>query len=88
MSAADAARAAREAYNRVHTQLDIDHELERQERIDERIAEWEWRLVDELKKQPHLADEEPCLGTCQRCGMYWDTRYYPRCPSPCGGYVG
>lgn len=30
----------------------------------------------------------PCIGTCQRCGAYWDTRYYEHCPSPCHGYIG
>lgn len=83
-SAMDALLTARAAYDRSNIQLDIEHELERQERLEV----WEEHLIEELHRQPDLADEEPCLGTCQRCGMYWDTRFYPRCPDPCGGYVG
>lgn len=88
MDAMDAALAAREAYNRVHTQLDIDHEMERQERRREVLLDWEQRMIEQLRVEPAFADEEPCIGTCQSCGMYWDTRYVSTCPAPCNGYVG
>jgi len=36
------------------------------------------------------SEEEPdlsFLGTCQRCGAYWDARQHTTCPAPCGGQV-
>lgn len=38
--------------------------------------------------------DESYVGTCQRCGAYWDTRIVDRClarysdGSRCGGYIG
>lgn len=42
------------------------------------------QLEIDLEPEP----EEPCIGTCGRCGAYWDMRHYETCPPPCGGYVG
>ena len=39
--------------------------------------------------------DESYTGTCQKCGAYWDTRQFTRCPArylrhlpPCDGYIG
>jgi len=47
-------------------------------------AKQSMQLELELEEPP----DEPCIGTCGRCGAYWDMRYYETCPPPCGGYVG
>lgn len=40
-------------------------------------------------------EEDVDLGTCQKCGSYWDRKEFKRCPMrwlrhlpPCGGYIG
>jgi hypothetical protein len=66
----------------------MEREQSAREALDQARTAWAKQSMQiELELEPD-PEGEVCIGTCGRCGAYWDMLQYETCPQPCGGYIG